>query len=260
MKQAKEKKPSANVSSIDKAFDIINYLYEKDGEASIADISKSLEMNKSTVYRVLNAVKATGYIYQNEETQNYGLSMRFYQIGMRLQNGNHFLRAYASYAKELNEKYNEVVTVAARELAVNDLPRYLELYGFRSSHSLTLRYNPGNYSPAHCTASGKCLLAFSRDSYINRYDGCELPRRTQYTITNWSQLKLELEKIRKQGYSIDNEEYEIGLVGIATPLFAPNGNIVGALSLTLPLERYRMLDIEKVLQDMKAISDLKLEI
>lgn len=260
MKQVKEGASSANVSSIDKAFSIIDFLHEKGGEASIAEISKGLDMHKSTVYRILNAVKATGYIYQNEETLNYALSVRFYQIGMRLQNNGNFLRAYASHARALNEKYNEVVTVGTRELSVNDFPRYVELYGFRSRHSLTRRIESGEYSLSHCTASGKCLLAFSRASYISRFEGCELPRFTQYTITDWTQLQLELDKIRKQGYAIDNEECELGLVGIAVPLFARDGNIAGEMSLTLPVERFRLLDINMVINDMKTISDLRLDV
>ena len=260
MKQTKENATSANVSSIDKAFDIINFLYDCGGEASIAEISKGLEMHKSTVYRILNAVKAAGYVYQNEDTLNYALGVRFYQIGMRLQNNENFLRAYVRYAKALNEKYNEVIAVGTRELAVNNIPRYVELYGFRSRHSLTRRMETGEYSLSHCTASGKCLLAFSRDSYISRFDGCELQRLTQYTITDWTQLKLELEKIRRQGYAIDNEECELGLCGIAAPLFAQNGNVVGEISLTLPVERFRMMDVTEVIKDLKEISALRLEI
>lgn len=251
---------SANVSSIDKSFAIIDFLYQKGGEASINEISKGLGMHKSTVYRVLNAVKAAGYIYQNEETASYGLSIRFYQIGLCLQHNGTFLRAYVPYARALNEKYNEVITVAARDLAVNDVPSYIEVYGFHSSHALTMRLSTGEASPSYCTASGKCMLAYSKERYLKQYEGCELPQRTPHTITNWSQLRIELQRVRDVGYSVDHEEYELGLMGIASPLFAPNGNIVGSISLTLPTERFRQLDFDQVIADMKAISELRLEI
>lgn len=260
MRQAKDNASHANVSSIDKAFAIIDYLHQKGGEASIAEISKELGMHKSTVYRILNAVKAAGYIYQNEDTLNYALSVRFYQIGMRLQNNGEFLRAYTRYARALNEKYNEVIAVGTRELAVNDIPRYVELYGFRSRHSLTRRMETGEYSLSHCTASGKCLLAFSGERYLSRFDGCELQRLTQYTITDWSLLKLELEKIRRQGYAVDNEECELGLNGIAVPLFDRNDRVIGEMSLTLPVERFRMMDVNKAIEDLKAVSNLRLEV
>lgn len=251
---------AANVSSIDKAFAIIDFLNAKGGEASINEISKGLDMHKSTVYRILNAVKAAGYIYQNEETSDYGLSMRFYQIGMRLQNNGKFLQAYAPYAEAINQKYDEVITVGVRSLAVHETPLYMEVYGYASSHALSQTLSQGGYSPCYCTATGKCLLAFSKESYLNRFDGCELPRRTQFTITNWPELRLELARIRECGYAVDNEEYEIGLTGIATPLFAPNGNIVGALSMTMPVERYRALNTAQVIADMRDISALRLKI
>lgn len=247
-----------NISSVDKAFSVIDYLYEVGGESSLNDISKGLSMNKSTAYRILNAVKAAGYIYQNEENNNYGLTVRFYQIGLSLQNNPHFLYAYAPYARALNEKYNEVVTVATRELAVYDVPRAMEIYGFHDNHSLTMRITMGTYTDAHCTASGKCLLAFSKESYIKRFEGCELKSHTIYTISSWEQLNMEFQRIRECGYAIDREEYELGLNGIATPLFAGNGKVVGALSLTLPSERFRRLDLNQVVRDMREITELRL--
>lgn len=259
MQQEKAKR-SANVSSIDKAFAIIDSLHQKGGEASINEISKGLDMYKSTVYRVLNAVKAAGYIYQNEETADYGLSIRFYQIGLGLQRNGTFLRAYVPYARALNEKYNEVITIAARDLAVNDTPEYVEVCGFHSSHALTMRFSAGERSPSYCTASGKCLLAYSDERYLKQYETCELQPRTPYTITNWAQMRIELQRVRDMGYAIDHEEYELGLMGIATPLFAPNGSVVGALSLTLPTERFHQLNFDLVIADMKAITELRLEI
>ena len=249
-----------NISSVDKAFAVIDYLYEAGGEASLNEISKGLSMNKSTAYRILNAVKAAGYIFQNEENANYSLSARFYQIGLLLQNSPRFLFAYAPYARALNEKYNEVITVATRELAVCDIPRAMEVYGFHDNHSLTMRITMGSYTEAHCTASGKCLLAFSKENYLNRFVGCPLKEHTPYTITGWDQLSLELQRIRECGYAIDREEYELGLNGIATPLFAPNGNVVGALSFTLPSERFRRLDLAPVIADMRAVTDLRLDV
>lgn len=260
MVRKKDPAANANVTSVDKAFSIIDYLHSCGGEASVGEISRDTGMNKSSVYRILNAVKATGYIYQNEQTANYGLSARFYQIGIRIQNSRYFLRAYAPHARQLNEKYNEVVTVAARELSTYDVPRYLELYGFRSSHSLTMRFTAGEYTQSHCTASGKCLLAFSEESYLSRFEGCPLTQHTSYTITGWPQLKIELQRIREKGYALDNEEYELGLMGIATPIFSSDRDIVGALSLTLPVERFRMLDLAQVIADMRAISELKLDV
>ena len=263
MTQESKKNPaspstSGNISTLDKAFSIIDFLYDAGCSATIQEISDGLGLYKSTVYRILNAMRSVGYVYQDEKTSKYCLSIRFYQIGLRQLACDDFLQAYMPYARELNEKYNEVVTVATRELEMHPIPRYTVLYGFQSSHILSLSVNFGTFSPSHCTASGKCLLAYSMPKYLQRFDGCELKSYTERTITSWVALKMEFEHIRRVGYAIDDGEYELGLSGIAAPLFAQNGNVVGAISLTCPAERFRKLDIDEVIRDLKKISAVAL--
>lgn len=253
---AEKKTSTGNISSLDKSFSIIDYLYEVGCSATINEISQGLGMYKSTVYRILSALRAAGYVYQEEKTSKYCLSIRFYQIGLRLLGCEDFLQSFLPHAKRINEKYGEVVTVAARELELNEQPRYTVLYGFQSSHVLSLKVGVGSFSPSHCTASGKCLLAYSTERYLKRFANSALPPYTERTITNWGALRAELQRVKKDGYAIDDEEFELGLKGIAVPLFASNGHVVGALSLTCPAERFRKLDFDMLLSDLKEISSI----
>lgn len=251
MEKVEQAKGNAgNISTIDKAFSIIDFLYESGCSASINEISTGLGLYKSTTYRILNAMKAAGYIYQDEETAKYSLSIRFYQIGLRQLAYSDFLQEYYPYAKRLNEKYNEVITVAARELEMNEIPRYTVVYSFSSKHMLSPLIGSGSFTPSHCTASGKCLLAYSTEKYLKRFYGCSLQGYTERTITNWGALKNELNHIKKEGYAIDEGEYELGLNGIAAPLYAENGRMVGTISLTCPTERFRKLDLDELIRDL----------
>lgn len=254
--KTREKSPAGNISTIDKAFSIIDFLYEAGCSATIQEISEGLGLYKSTAYRILNAMRAAGYIYQEEKTSKYCLGIRFYQIGLRQLACDNFLQLYIPYAKAINEKYDEVVTVATRELELNSIPRYTVLYGFQSTHVLNLTVGSGSFSPSHCTASGKCLLAYSTERYLQRFYGCELTSYTERTITNWGALKTEFQRIRRDGYAIDDGEYELGLNGVAAPLFAQNGNVVGAISLTCPAERFRKLDLDQVISDLQEVSKI----
>lgn len=257
-KIATEKNNSGNISTLDKAFSIIDFLYESGCSATINEISMGLGLYKSTTYRILNAMRAAGYIYQDDKTAKYCLGVRFYQIGLRQLSCDDFLQSYRPYAQALNDKYDEVITVAARELEINDTPRYTVLYGFQSSRVLSLMIKVGAFSPSHCTASGKCLLAFSTERYLKRFYDCELTAYTERTLTNWNALETEFEQIRQRGYATDEGEFELGLNGIAAPLFAKNGNVVGAISLTCPAERFHKLDMDDVIHDLKEISSIVL--
>jgi DNA-binding IclR family transcriptional regulator len=86
--------------------------------------------------------------------------------------------------------------------------------------------------PAHCTAVGKALLAFSDEVT----QPLELERRTTKTIVDPTDLQIELGEIRREGLAYDREESLKGLVCVAAPVLAPKGRGVAAISVSMPLQ------------------------
>jgi DNA-binding IclR family transcriptional regulator len=95
----------------------------------------------------------------------------------------------------------------------------------------------GGRAPAYCTALGKSLLAYLPETRLREVlDDTKFAKYTDKTITEIESLLKELDKVRKQGYSIDNEEHEQGAGCLACPIFGHLG-IVAAISVSGPVER-----------------------
>jgi DNA-binding IclR family transcriptional regulator len=98
----------------------------------------------------------------------------------------------------------------------------------------TLRVNAdiGHLAPLHCTALGKVLLAFGSVPLPT-----ELTAHTPRTITNSEALQMHLEQVKRQGYAIDDEEYDYGVRCIAAPVYNLNGEMVAAMGISGPSNR-----------------------
>jgi IclR family transcriptional regulator, KDG regulon repressor len=91
--------------------------------------------------------------------------------------------------------------------------------------------------PVHCTAEGKALIAFQPPMLIERIINAGLERRTPRTMIDPAALREELAKVRARGYATDDEEYELGVRGIASPIRDDSGNSVAAVGVNGPAQR-----------------------
>lgn len=247
-------KDSANIKSLDTAIDIIEFLYKNGKSMSINEISKGLGLYKSTVHRMLNTMKRRGYIHQNEDDLKYSIGSRFYSIGLLLTDKLAIFDMLQPHAWRLSDKYNECVHISVPDFMAEDCPKQISVLKANAGSNVLSATPPlGIPSYAHCSASGKCLMAYAGDDYLNRYYGCELKKFTNATITDWTLMDQELSEIRRNGYAVDLGELEEGLMCIAVPMINFKGEIIAAVSMIgsgLRLEKYNTEDIVKDLYDM----------
>jgi DNA-binding IclR family transcriptional regulator len=117
--------------------------------------------------------------------------------------------------------------------------------------------------PCHCNAAGKVLLAYQKEEEISRVLQGELKRYTPKTITSAEKLRAEIEKIRKMGYAVSDEEYREELFTIAAPVFDSGNHVVAAVSVTRPKQLVTSSEVEFIVRELKTCSRLiseKLEI
>jgi DNA-binding IclR family transcriptional regulator len=97
----------------------------------------------------------------------------------------------------------------------------------------------GRRNDAHCTSSGKALLAFMPKVRRERLlEGWELPSHTEFTITESDGLRKELALIRRQGYAENRQESRLTVDSVAAPIRDGSGAVVASLSLAGPTERF----------------------
>jgi len=116
----------------------------------------------------------------------------------------------------------EVVYVERRES-----PQTIRLFG-----------RVGHRNSAHCTSTGKVLLAYVTPAELDAVlDGWKLPKRTPHSISDTATLRRELERVRKQGWAENVNESEVGIASVAAPIRNVFGTVVAAVSIAGPIQR-----------------------
>jgi len=247
------------IRSVDRALDVIIYLYHEGKERGISEISRDLDTYKSTIHRTLKTLENKGFVYQNQQNGKYWLGMKLYGIGMASMNKTSLIETIKPYTKKLFDEFQEVVNVSILELNNNDIPRSIIIHKEENPNKV-LTVNPpiGSSSEFYCSSVGKCLVAFGKNINLEKYKRINLKKYTENTIIDWDDLITELNKIKSDGYAIDEEELEKGLTCIGAPIIGSEGYAVAAISLSGPTQRMREGDfnykIDKLIRIVKEIN------
>ena len=237
------------MKSLAKALSVMDLLVSKNEEMSITEISMALGMPKGTVHRILASLVKYKYARQDQETKKYGLGIRFYMMQSPSDSFKALRAVMTPLMRELYLKCRE--TVSASSL-VDDEIEYIER--FESEMLLRVSIRVGTRFPAHCTATGKVLLAALSDADLTQlYRGRgRLKKCTAASITSMRELKKALEKVREQGFARDSEETLIGVNCVASPIYNLKGEVLAAISISGPRER---MTPEKVAEMMPLLQE-----
>ncbi|MEM1485738.1 IclR family transcriptional regulator [Oscillospiraceae bacterium PP1C4] len=249
---------SVIINSVDRTLDILIYLYNEGVETSITKISEDLKIYKSTVYRTLATLQAKDFVTKNPETEKYSLGTKLFIIGTSVGERLGIQKFIRPFAKQLHDEFNETVNVSILERNPMDIYRSVIIYKEENKQILRLNSEVGSRSDCHCAAVGKCLLAFCDNINLSIYEEHTMIPYTPNTIITLEHLKEELEKVREQGYAVDDEERELGLTCLGAPIIKNKKYAVAAISLSGPT--FRMKDetfdykIQRLCETAKEIS------
>ena len=243
------------IQSVDRALEVMIYLYHEGKETSITKIASDLGVYKSTVYRTLVTLENRGFVRKNPETERYWLGNRLFVLGKGVENRMGLPEIVRPYAKKLYDAYCEVVNVSILERNPDDVYRSVIILKEESDRQV-LTVNPpvGSSSECYCSSVGKCLLAYSADIDLGVYETHPMRPHTDHTITTVAALRSELAKVRDRGYAMDHEELEYGLTCIGAPILNQKGEAVAAISLSGPTSRMLSGDIEERVEAVKRIA------
>lgn len=216
--------------TIARAMAILQAFDEKQLELGVTELSQLTDLDKSTVYRLLSALEQGGLIAQNAVTTKYHLGFGLLPLaGLALQNLD-LPRIVRPYLEELAEYSKETVNLSI----MNDEDKIINIDGINSSRRVRNVGWIGREMPAHAVSGGKVMLAFLPEERLDRILVRGLTAQTENTITTRERLLSELAQIRNVGYSLAEEELEIGLNAVAAPIWNHERVVVGALSVSGP--------------------------
>ncbi len=228
------------MNSLHKIFSIIELL-KKHGEMKLQEIADQLSLYKSTVHRLVTELRAFNYLERNNETKKYRLGIKFLDISSVVIENLDIREKAKKYIEELNTITKETVHLA---LLLDGYAIYIEKR--ESPHSIRMYSQIGKVAPLHCTGVGKAILAFQSPEIMDRLlDSITYHKYTKNTRIDKQQLIKEIEKIRKMGYAVDNEEHENNIICIAAPIRDYTKKVNASISITTISYRMSMEDLLK---------------
>jgi len=243
------------VSSIDRALDILLLIFRERREMGVTEIAGELGLYKSTVHRTLSTLMERGFIEQNPVTDKYWLGVKFFSLGMLYQDKMRIQDLARPYTEKLAERFLEVVHLGILEHDERNPGRVMLIDKVETQNVLTLTPEIGTGTSAHCSAMGKALLAYQPDDYLQKLGKMKLERYTPNTITDFEELCRELSRIRAQGYSVDREEIELGLICIGAPVFTTQNKVIAAISVSGPTTRITTDRLPEIITEVKETAE-----
>src|ERR1022692_1821940 len=193
---------------------------------------RSLELPKSSVHCLLLTFERHGYLHRDDRSGRYRLGLRLCDLANVALSGVMLRDQAATFLNQLRESTQLTTHMAVLEQDEVVLIEKVAL--------LTSRVNSwiGKRMDVHCTALGKALTAYLPEEQVEALVSRRgLLRHNDNTIASLKRLKQELEQVRKQGYSIDDEEEEIGVRCLGAPVLNANNRAIAAISITGTTER-----------------------
>ena len=235
--------------SVVRAFEIIEYIAQSDDWVSLRTLARDLHLGPATAYRFLATLKELGYMRQHPEDSRYRLSLKFAWLGSRVLEPMQLRSIARPWLERLTATTNETTHLAVLE---NNQIVYLEKID--NNQAMQMRSRVGSRGYPHSTAVGKALLAFLPDDMREAIlPNLPLPSLTRNTITSQSELCQQLEMTCQRGYSVDDEENEIGIRCVGVPVFNHMGRVVAAVSIsgwTITVTHDRVPELAALLQDI----------
>lgn len=242
-------------SSVKKTFTILEHFTQEKPSWGITELAKHMGSNKSTIYRFLSDMASMGILEQDPDTEKYSLGLKLFELGNRVRLQDAFVANTHPELIKVSKNITETVFIATLK---NNQVFYVDKV--ESPQGLKISSHIGTYNHLHATSLGKVLLAYLQpDPQLNILKELELSGKlapiTTNTHTEVSEFVAELTKIKEQGFALDREELEIGLICVAVPVFNQRNECVASLSASGPANRFQEEKVEDYVAILKAGAD-----
>lgn len=241
------------VQSVERTLSILEVLSDYENGLGITEISEKVNLHKSTVHRLLNTLMIKDYVEQDEDTNRYKLTLKLFELGSKKVENMNIANVARPLLQELMEKTNEVIHLVVREGT-----EIVYIAKVESQNPIRMYSRIGKRSPVYCTAVGKAMLSHMTDDEVNFiWDNSNIEKLTENTVVDFNKFKENLNIIKQQGYSIDEQENEIGIRCIASPILDYSGQVCGAISISGSIISFKE---EKISEFSKLITEYANEI
>jgi DNA-binding IclR family transcriptional regulator len=199
------------------------------GPKRLGELAKTLDIHKSTVLRTLQTLERHGWVRRQGDPPEFLLGLRLVGLSNAVLEDLDVRTVARPSLQRLGAETGETA-----HLAVRDGAAMVYLDKVESVHPVRMYSRIGARAPLHCTGVGKVLLAYTP---VEEWPSLDLRRYTDRTITTMEELVAACADIRARGWGWDEREHEDTVRCIAAPIFNASGEVVAAVSMSVPTSR-----------------------
>jgi DNA-binding IclR family transcriptional regulator len=213
--------------SLDRALTLVGELAT--GPKTLEELSGVIDVHKSTTMRLLRTLESHRFV-QREGVHHYRLGTALFDLANRALEERDVRRSAEKALRELNARTGYTVHLASYE---GGEVIYIDKYD--STHPMRMYSRIGRRAPLHCTAVAKVLLSDLPEPRRRQVaESLDYAPLTANTITSADAYLAELDRVRAAGYAVDDAEHEDFIHCVAAPIRGPRGEVVAAVSLSVP--------------------------
>ncbi len=229
------------IQSVDRAFDVLDILASKHG-LTLSEIATELNQSPATIYRVLSTLQARKIVETDPVTQVWDIGPTAFQIGYAFIRRSSVVERSRPIMRDLMVQTGETAN-----LGIEKSDKVVFVSQVETDETIRAFFPPGTQSPMHASGIGKALLAhYSNDRLAKLLKRHSLEQFTNKTITDPKEILHEMENIRAQGFAFDDEEKNLGMRCIASPILNSYGEAVAGISVSGPTHRMTLNRINSI--------------
>lgn len=240
------------LQSLDRAVAVLDLLGESDSPLALADICQLMKVHKSTAHRSLMVLERSALIERTHDNR-FRLGMKLYELGNRAVEQIDLRARIRPHFRRLAAQLGETV-----HLGVLQKTQVIYLEKIEPNRRICMTSKTGSTNPAYCTSMGKAMLAHLPEDVLEQaVSKMRFTRYTPKTIGSREELLKSLERVRRRGYAIDDEEIETGVRCVGAPVFDDNHYPIAAVSISGPSSRIRVQNLPAIAEHvMRCCADI----
>ena len=216
------------LQGLDRVVAILDLLGSSDTSLSLADICQRMDLHKSTAHRALMALERTGMI-ERAPANRYRLGLKLYDMGNRAVEQIDLRSRVHPHLRKMALRVGEIV-----HLGVLHKTRVVYIDKIEPiNRRVCISSRTGTSNPVYSTSLGKAILAYlPAEEAMKIISPIKFTAFTSKTLASPEELLEALERVRRRGYAVDDEEMEIGTRCVGAPVLDVNGHPIAAVSVS----------------------------
>jgi IclR family pca regulon transcriptional regulator len=216
------------VEALARGLEVLSLFSRERPTLTMSEVVKLTGLNKTAAYRILSTLEMIGYLHRDPATRRYRPDLKVLTLGFNALDGLDIRQIARPHLEQLARELDLTAS-----LTILDQLYVVYVDRIRNREIVGVLLGLGSRVPAHCSSMGKVMLAYLAPHELDtRLRGVDLQACSPRSITSVTALRTELERVRQQGYAINDGELTSGLRAVAAPIFNVNDRIVAAINVS----------------------------